>query len=74
MRVRDRKIRRTRRLFAESLEDRRLLAANLDLIPAAGAGTVTEESGRTVVTVAPARGSVFRPKYSLPMTTCSATH
>ncbi len=41
-----------RRLRAERLEDRRLLAT-LDLIPAAGAGTISEESGRTVVTVTP---------------------
>ena len=41
-----------RRLRAEPLEDRRLLAT-LDLVPAAGAGTISEESGRTVVTVTP---------------------
>ncbi len=41
-----------RRLRAEPLEDRRLLAT-LDLVPAAGAGTISEEDGRTVVTVMP---------------------
>jgi Dockerin type I domain/Calx-beta domain/Planctomycete extracellular len=39
-----------RRLMTESLEDRRLLAA-LDFVPATG--TVSEENGVTVVTVAP---------------------
>ena len=42
---------RRRRLGAERLEDRRLLAA-LDLVPDAAVGTITEEGGTTVVTVA----------------------
>ena len=44
--------RRRRRLFAERLEDRQLLAATLDLVPQSGVGTVSEEGGTTVLTVA----------------------